>query len=78
MDTFNWVFAIPLAAIIGGVLIAIFAMYFKNKKDIAAAPGTDALGALEENTRVNRQLLARLDALDARIAAIEERLSRVP
>ena len=78
MDSFNWVYAIPLAAIIGGVAIAIFAMYFKNKKDIAMAPGTDAMVALEENSRINRQLLTRLDALDARVAAIEDRVSRVP
>lgn len=78
MDTFNWVYAIPLAAIIGGVTIAIFAMYFKTRKDIAAAPGTDAMGALEENSRINRQLLTRLDVLDARIAAIEDKVSRVP
>lgn len=78
MDTFNWVYSIPLVAIIGGITIGIFAIYFKTKRDIAAGPGTDAVRALQENTQINRQLLARLDSLDARIAAIEDKVSRVP
>jgi len=73
-----WVYSIPLAAIIGGITIAIFAMYFKNKKDIATMAGTGALRAGENNAQVNRQVLARLDALDARLAAVENKVSRVP
>lgn len=72
-----WVYSIPLAAIIGGITIAIFAMYFKNKKDIAMA-GTGATRASEDNAQVNRQVLARLDALDARLAAVENKVSRIP
>lgn len=36
MESFNWVYSILLVAIIGGVTIAIFAIYFKTRKDIAA------------------------------------------
>lgn len=73
-----WVYAIPLAAIIGGITVAIFAMYFKTKKDIAMATGTGAPKAADDTAEVNRQLLARLDSLDARLAAIENKVSRVP
>ncbi|TFB51245.1 hypothetical protein [Cryobacterium tagatosivorans] len=73
-----WVYAIPLAAIIGGITVAIFAMYFKTKKDIAMATGPGATRAAEDSAEVNRQVLARLDSLDARLAAIESKVTRVP
>lgn len=79
MESFNWVYSIPLAAIIGGITLAIFAIYFKTKKDIAGASGSGvALKAVEDNAQVNRQILARLDALDGRLAAVESKLTRVP
>jgi hypothetical protein len=79
MESFNWVYSIPLAAIIGGITLAIFAIYFKTKKDIAGASGPGvAVKAIEDNAEVSRQVLARLDALDARLAAVEKKLTRVP
>lgn len=54
MESFNWVYSIPLAAIIGGITLAIFAIYFKTKKDIAGASGSGvALKAVEDNAQVN-------------------------
>ena len=41
-------------------------------------PMIAAVKAVEDNAEVSRQILARLDALDARVAAVEKKLTRVP
>ncbi|TFC50181.1 hypothetical protein E3T26_00475 [Cryobacterium sp. TMT1-21] len=68
MDTFNWVYSIPLIAIIGGITVAMYAIYLKNKH--GGEEGTAGL----ENAALNRQVLDRLDSIDARLAAVEKSL----
>lgn len=76
---YGWAYLIPIIAIIGGITYAIFDKYFKTKRAIAEVSGSGvALKAVEENAQVNRQLLAKLDSLDARLAAVEKTLTDIP
>ena len=73
---FNWSYSVPLVAIIGGITVALFAMYFKYKKDMAMPPASSAVATqvVEDTGQINRQVLARLDLLDERLAALERLL----
>lgn len=76
---YDWAYLIPIIAIGGVTTYAIFRKYFKTKRAIAEVSGSGvALKAVEENAQVNRQLLAKLDSLDARLAAVEKTLTDIP
>lgn len=73
---FNWSYSVPLVAIIGGITLALFAMYFKYKKDMTMSPSSSAVATqvVEDTGQINKQVLARLDLLDERLAALERLL----
>jgi hypothetical protein len=73
---FNWSYSVPLVAIIGGITVALFAMYFKYKKDMATPQASSAVATqvVEDTGQINKQVLARLDLLDERLAALERLL----
>ena len=71
MDTFNWVYLIPLVGIIGGITVAIYAIYVKSK---SREVEPDSARLAQESAAVNRLVLDRLDAIDVRLAAVEKSL----
>ena len=71
MDTFNWVYMIPLAGIVGGITVAIYAIYVRSK---GRGDDPDSARFAQESAAINRQVLDRLDAIDVRLAAVEKSL----
>jgi hypothetical protein len=74
-----WLGVIALVAIIGGFITS--ALYGRNetKRKIAEAVNGGAYKTFaEEQADVNRRLLERLDAVDARLATIEKTLTDIP
>ena len=71
MDTFNWIYLIPLAGIVGGITVAIYAIYVKSK---SREDESGSARFAQESAAVNRQVLDRLDAIDVRLAAVEKSL----
>jgi hypothetical protein len=74
-----WFGAVAVVAIVGGVLSNIITNHQKTKRALAvAANGGDYKKLAEESAAVQRQLLARLDALDGRLATVEKTLTDIP
>ena len=76
--TFDFVYLIPIVAIVGGITYAIFGQYFKSRRHAVSAEGSPALReALAASTASNAALLEKLTALDTRLGAIERTLNEV-
>lgn len=65
-----WFAWIAIAGIIVGGLIAIATQF--------AGRNTALAKALEQNSVVNEKLVARLDAIDSRLGAVEKTLTDIP
>jgi hypothetical protein len=76
METFNWVYSIPLAGILGGITVAMYAIYLKNKRGSEESGGAAeaARAAAQDSAAATRHMLEKLDAIDARLAAVEKSL----
>jgi hypothetical protein len=69
---------IPIVAIIGAFTYAIMRSEHKTKVAMARTPD-DRLNRLsEENLMINRQIYARLEAIEQRLAGIEKSLKEIP
>jgi hypothetical protein len=74
-----WLGAVAVVAIIGGVITNVVTTSNKTRRYIAdAANGGPYKKFAEESADVNRRLLARLDALDGRLASVEKTLTDIP
>ncbi|GAA1518560.1 hypothetical protein BJ978_000861 [Agromyces terreus] len=78
MDSSAWYVLIPVVAIGGGIVAAIFYQYFATKRKIAETEGSPELReALRVSNETNAELVARLGAIDARLGTIEKTLNDV-
>lgn len=69
-------YLIPVVAIVGGIVYAIFYQHFRTKRFLAETARTssdDAAGA-----ETNAAVLDRIAALDVRVAAVENSVNSVP
>lgn len=74
-----WIGVIAVVAILAGAVNHFVTTSNKTRRYVAdAANGGDYKKLAEEGAAVQRQLLARLDALDARLAAVEKTLTDIP
>lgn len=82
LNASNWsssgVWVIPVVAIIGGVTFLTLATYWKYRHRTAEAASPELRKALDANTEASRAVLAKLDALDQRLAAVEKTLTDIP
>jgi hypothetical protein len=51
---------------------------YKGKAKVAEAGHGEARQALDEGAAINKQVLAKLDALEARLASVEKTLNDIP
>ncbi|MBF0672971.1 MULTISPECIES: hypothetical protein [unclassified Salinibacterium] len=65
-----WFAWIAIVAIIVGGLITLGRIFAERNNKVAEA--------LEQNTAVNERLIARLDAIDSRLGAVEKTLTDIP
>lgn len=79
---YNWdsiYVIVPLIAIAGGISYAIVSATEKSKVKIAEISASrSAIQAVEDSVALNKAVLAKLDALDARLSKIEEVLVNIP
>jgi anti-sigma-K factor RskA len=74
-----WIGVIAVVAILAGAVNHFVTTSNKTKRYVAdAANGGDHKKLAEESAAVQRQLLARLDALDGRLATVEKTLTDIP
>ena len=74
-----WIGAVAVVAIIAGAVNHAVTTTNKTKRYVAdAANGGPYKQLAEESAAVQRQVLARLDALDGRIATVEKTLTDIP
>ena len=74
-----WFGSVAVVAIVGGIVSSYLTNQQKTKRALAvAASGGDYKKFAEESAAVQRQLLARLDAIDGRLAAVEKTLTDIP
>lgn len=75
----DYYWLIPVIAVAGGLTYAILQAYWKhNAQSTATAADPSIAAALSENAEVNRAILGRLDAIDARLGAVEKTLTDIP
>lgn len=72
----SWI--IPAVAITGGVTFLILATYWKYQQRTAEAASPELRKTLDANAEANRAVLAKLDALDQRLATVEKTLTDIP
>ena len=74
-----WLGAVAIVAIIAGASTSALYGANETKRKIAEAQnGGDYKKFAEENALVQREVLARLDTLDARLASVEKTLTDIP
>lgn len=74
-----WIGAVAVVAIIAGAVNHAVTTTNKTKRYVAdAANGGPYKQLAEESAAVQRQVLARLDALDGRLATVEKTLTDIP
>lgn len=72
------IFLIPIVAIVAwGVHGAVRELY-KGKAAVAAAGHGDMKQAMDDTAATNRQVLAKLESLEARLANVEKTLNDIP
>ena len=72
----GWI--IPVVAIIGGVTFLILATYWKYQQRTSEHASPELRRTLDANTEASRAVLAKLAALDLRLATIEKTLTDIP
>jgi hypothetical protein len=74
-----WLGAVAVVAILAGTTTSIIYGANETKRKLAeAANGGDYKKLADESAAVQRQVLARLDALDGRLATVEKTLTDIP
>ena len=74
-----WIGAVAVVALVAGAINHRVTTISKTKRYLAdAANGGDYKKLAEDSATVQRQLLARLDALDGRLATVEKTLTDIP
>ena len=76
MGAAGWI--IPVVAIIGGMTILILATYWKYRQRTSEFASPELRRTLDANTEASRAVLAKLDALDQRLATDEKTLTAIP
>jgi hypothetical protein len=69
---------IPVIALIGAFTYAIMRSEHKTKIAMAQAPDDRLTRLTEENIAINRQLYARLEAIEQRLSGVEKLLKEIP
>ncbi|HXA46022.1 MAG TPA: hypothetical protein VNW52_00220 [Burkholderiaceae bacterium] len=69
---------VPMSAIIGGVVYMIMRSEHKTRIEIARGPDDKLNRLTEENIAINRQLYARLETIEQRLAGVEKLLKEIP
>jgi len=77
MGAAGWII-IPVVAIIGWVTFLILATYWKYRHRTSEAASPELRRTLDANTEATRAVLAKLDALDQRLATVEKTLTDIP
>ena len=72
----GWI--IPVVAIIGGATFLILATYWKYRHRTSEVASPELRRTLDANTEASRAVLAKLAALDQRLATIEKTLTDIP
>jgi len=75
-DAAGWI--IPVAAIIGAATFLTLATYWKYRHRTSEAASPELRRTLDANTEATRAVLAKLDALDQRLATVEKTLTDIP
>lgn len=70
MEYIPWFVWIVIVAIAAGVIITVTNSIVGSKSELTEA--------LRQNAAVNEKLLARLDAIDDRLASVEKTLNDIP
>lgn len=80
MQSQFWVliFLIPILAILMGGIHRVVKESYKGKIKVAEAGHGDVKRALDEAALVNKQVLAKLESLEARLASVEKTLNDIP
>jgi hypothetical protein len=73
----GWII-IPVVAIIGWVIFVTLATYWKYRHRTAEVASPELRRTLDANTEATRAVLAKLDALDQRLANVEKTLTDIP
>ncbi|HEY8911815.1 hypothetical protein [Lacisediminihabitans sp.] len=72
----GWI--IPVVAIIGGSTFLTLATYWKYRQRTSQVASPELRRTLDANTEASRAVLAKLDALDQRLATVEKTLTDIP
>jgi hypothetical protein len=72
----GWV--IPVVAIIGGATFLTLSTYWKYRHRTSEGVNPELRRTLDANTEATRAVLAKLDALDQRLATVEKTLTDIP
>lgn len=72
----GWI--IPVVAIIGGLTWLTLSAYWKYRQRTSEVASPELRKALDANTEASRAVLAKLDALDQRLATVEKTLTDIP
>ena len=73
----GWII-IPVVAIIGWVIFVTLATYWKYRHRTSEVASPELRRTLDANTEASRAVLAKLDALDQRLATVEKTLTDIP
>jgi hypothetical protein len=69
---------VPMSAIIGGIVFAIARSEHKTRIENARGPDDRLSRLTEEQIALNRQLYARLETIEQRLAGVEKLLKEIP
>lgn len=70
---YYWI--LPVVAVAGGIIYATLTSYWKSRSG-SADPALAR--AIAENTAINTAVLAKLNAIDTRLGAVEKTLTDIP
>jgi len=72
----GWI--IPVVAIAGGLTFVTLATYWKYQQRTSEVASPELRRTLDANAEASRAILAKLDALDQRLATVEKTLTDIP
>jgi hypothetical protein len=74
----NLFFLIPVLAIVAWGAHRIVREIYKGRAMASQSGGGDIKRALDDNAAINRQVLAKLESLETRMAGVEKTLNDIP
>lgn len=72
------VFLIPIIAILAWGTHRVIREIYEGRARVAEAGHGDVRQSLDESAAINKQVLAKLDSLEARLASVEKTLNDIP